>query len=93
MKTYFMFVYRVPGGTPLDLRTPISGLTVQAMSEMSAIDRAFEEAYERFPIKPHEVLAVVRVTDKFRKAQAKLMEDDWRASLQTFEELMTATYR
>jgi hypothetical protein len=93
MKTYSMFVYRVPPGKPLDLRIPISGITLQAMSEEAAVDQGFTLAYDRFPHKPGETLAVAIVTDRTSKYQVQVLEDNWVASLRTFEELMTVKCR
>jgi hypothetical protein len=99
MKTYYFLVYRAPRVQPVDIRfdqrCPIGGITVKAWSELEALDNAYDMAHDRFPLKTNQLFVVVGVNihDREGKAQAKLMEDDWRASLQTFEELMTATYR
>jgi hypothetical protein len=88
-RTYHYFVYRCRVEGALDIRCPISGITTHGNSEVEAIDIAFRRAYQRFPVRPGELLVVVRVTDPAGRRQAWLMEKSFERSLKEFEELMT----
>ena len=88
--TWHFFVYRCPmARSELDLRCPIGGITCRECDEAGGIDIAFRRAYQRFPVKPGELLVVVRATDRESKRQAWLMERSWLRELAEFEELMT----
>ena len=87
-RKYRWFVYRCPVGAALDLRTPISGITSHGADEVEALDIAFRRAYQRYPVRPWELLGVVCVTDAVRRRQAWLMERAWRREMVAFEELM-----
>lgn len=87
-KKYRWFVYRCRVGAALDLRTPIGGITSHGHDEVEALDIAFRRAYQRFPVRPWELLVVVQVTDAERRRQAWLMERAWQRELVAFEELM-----
>ena len=88
-RKYRWFVYRCPVGAALDLRTPIGGLTSHGADEVEAVDIAFRRAYQRFPVRPWELLCVVAATSAERRRQAWLMEKSWQRDLVEFEELMT----
>ena len=88
-KTYHFFVFRADVGNNVDLRCPIGGITCQAHDEVGGINIAFRRAYQRFPVRPRELLVVVRCTDRARKRQAWLMERSWLREMAEFEELMT----
>ena len=88
-KKFRWFVYRCRIGAVLDLRTPIGGITSHGADDVEAVDIAFRRAYQRFPVRPWELLAVVQVTDAARRRQAWLMEKSFERSLKEFEELMT----
>ena len=85
---YRFFVYRTEVGKALDLRCPLSGLTVHAHDEIEAIEIGFQRAYQRYECNGREVLAVVLATDQVKRRQAWLMERAEQRELQLLEELM-----
>ena len=88
-RKYRWFVYRCRIGGPLDLRVPIGGITSHGADEVEALDVAFRRAFQRYPVRPWELLVVVQVTDLAGRRQAWLMEKSFERSLKEFEELMT----
>ena len=87
-RKYRWFVYRCRTGDAIDLRCPIGGITSHGCDDVSALDVAFRRAYQRFPVRPWELLVVVQATDPERKRQAWLMERAWWREQAEFEELM-----
>jgi hypothetical protein len=90
IKKYRWFIYRCRVGAALDLRTPIGGITTHGHDEVEALDIAFRRAYQRYPVRPNELLCVVQCTDAVTRRQAWLMERSWSRDLAEFEELMMA---
>jgi hypothetical protein len=88
-RKYRWFVYRCKIGAALDLRCPLSGITSHGHDEVEALDIAFRRAYQRYPVRPWELLVVVQVTDAVRRRQCWLMERAWKREIEAFEELMT----
>ena len=87
-KKYRWFVYRYHNGDPVDIRTPIGGVTSYGTDEVEALDHAYQKAERRFPVRPWEILTVEQVTDAPRRRQAWLMERAWKREMAEFLELM-----
>ena len=87
-RKFYFFVYRVPSGGALDIRTPCGGVTAYGHDELSALDIAFTRSYERFACRPSETLAVVRTTDKEGRRQVCLLERSKQRDDAKFMELM-----
>ena len=87
--TWHFFVYRCAvASAELDLRCPIGGITSVAADEVGGIDIAFRRAYMRFPVRPGQLLVVVRCTDRESKRQCWLMEKSKQRDDAAFMELM-----
>lgn len=92
-QTHYFFVFRVENrqGARYDERLPDGGISARGWEEGAIVARAFNEAYRRFPCKPHEMIVLVRVRDRTRRRQTVLMERDWERSFAKFESLMTVS--
>ena len=77
-RKYYFFVYRVPTGGDLDIRSPIGGVTAYGREEVEALDLAYQRAEQGFARRPGETLAVVRCTYREGKRQVWLLQQSKR---------------